>query len=128
MQYRYLGEKTVQMKRCVLSAVQAAMTEAMLAAVNAVRSEICCLKTSFCPSWTFFIRSRLAAEVQKMGPDQLLMRVRNPTAMTLKELMPLYALERSMEEMALEPPKAKKVACWRRMELVVICGMDRLLD
>lgn len=34
--------------------------------------------------------------------------------------MPLYALERSIEEMALEPPKAKNEAYWRSIEVIVI--------
>jgi hypothetical protein len=51
-----------------------------------------------------------------------------PTATTLKPLMPLYALERSTEEIALEPPKAKKDAYWRRMEEVVISAMERVVD
>jgi hypothetical protein len=51
----------------------------------------------------------LAADVQKIGPAQLLTKVRKPTAKKLKPLIPLYALERSTEEMAFEPPKAKNV-------------------
>lgn len=30
--------------------------------------------------------------------------------------------------MAFEPPKAKKLAYWRRMEDVVICAVERLRD
>lgn len=63
-----------------------------------------------------------------MGPAQLLMRVSAPTAKTLKPLMPLYALERSTEEIALEPPKAKKVVYWRTMEVAVISAMERVVD
>ena len=46
----------------------------------------------------------MAADVQKIGPAQLLTKVRIPTAKKLKPLIPLYALERSTEEMAFEPP------------------------
>lgn len=63
-----------------------------------------------------------------MGPAQLLTRVKNPTAKKLYPLMPLYALERSTEEMAFEPPKAKKEACCSRMVVVVISGMERSVD
>lgn len=37
-QYRYLGEKTVQMNKCVRRAVHAAMTDATLAVAKTVRS------------------------------------------------------------------------------------------
>jgi hypothetical protein len=36
MQYKYLGENTVQMNRCVLNSVQAAMTATTLAVVKTV--------------------------------------------------------------------------------------------
>lgn len=50
MLYRYFGENTVQMKRCVLSAVQATMTATRLAAVNTVSRPTCCFHASHCPS------------------------------------------------------------------------------
>ena len=43
-----------------------------------------------------------------MGPAQLPTNVKVPTAVTLYPLIPLYAFDRSIEEIALEPPKAKK--------------------
>lgn len=53
----------------------------------------------------------LVADTHQMGPAQLPMNVKIPTAATLYPLTPLYALERSIEEMAFDPPKAKKEAC-----------------
>lgn len=126
MQYRYLGEKTVQMKRCVLRMVQAAMTDATLNVVNMVSTVMCCTNTwppRVLPVATAFLcllSSRVfVAKVQYIGAAQLLIKVRTPTATTLKPLTPLYALDRSMEEMAFEPPKAKKDMNERRRDAVL---------
>ena len=83
--YKYFGEKTVQINKCVLSNVQAAITKNRLLVTNTVRSARCCPSKPFCPG--FFLRScksrRLVAEVKKIGPAQLLTKVRRPTARTL---------------------------------------------
>lgn len=60
-----------------------------------------------------------------MGTAQLLIKVSTPTAMMLKSLMPLYALDRSTEEIALEPPEAKKDAYWSKMDVVEISATVR---
>lgn len=65
----------------------------------------------------------VVAEVQYIGPAQLLMKVRMPTAATLNPAMPLYALDKSTEEIALEPPAAKKVAYWNITDEVVISAI-----
>lgn len=125
MQYKYLGEKTVHMNRCVLSVVQAAMTNATLTETKTVIKARCCLWAFRWPCLYFFKRSRLVADTQKSGPAQLLTRIRNPTATTLKPPMPLYALDRSTDEMALEPPKAKKDVYCSKMEVMVISSTDK---
>lgn len=124
------------MNKCVLRAVQAAMTNTMLDAVKAVSRARCVLNTlppPLAPDIFALLRlrwrrSRLVAEVQKMGPAQLEMRVRKPTATTLNDEIPLYAEDRSTEEMAFEPPKAKKLAYWSRIEEMVIWTVDRSRD
>lgn len=87
------------------------MTNATVAETKTVCRVMYCQKTLRWPSWYLRSRRRLAADVQKIGPAQLLTKVRIPTAKKLKPLIPLYALERSTEEMAFEPPKAKNVVC-----------------
>lgn len=68
---------------------------------------------------------RFVAEVQNTGPTQLLTNVRIPTARTLYPATPLYALERSIEEMALEPPKVKNDVYCKSRDVVVISVMLR---
>lgn len=116
------------MKRCVRKAVHAAMTKATLTVMNKVSRDRWCRNTILSPFLCFCRSSKLVAEVQYMGPAQLLTSVRKPTATTLKPLMPLYALERSTEEMALEPPKAKKDVYWSRMEMVLISMTESSTD
>ncbi len=66
---------------------------------------------SVLPAFSLLLsRSRFVAEVQYRGPALLEMKDKKPTAATLNDEMPLYADERSIEEMEFEPPKAKKVA------------------
>jgi hypothetical protein len=80
---KYLGLNTVQIKRCVLSSIQATMTNPKLPNTNTVKRLRCLNKTSFSP-FAFTRRSmRVVAEVQKIGPVQLLAKVRRPTARTL---------------------------------------------
>jgi hypothetical protein len=48
------------------------------------------------------------------------MKVRMPTAMTLYPLTPLYALDKSIDDMAFEPPNAKKDIYCISNDVVVI--------
>ena len=83
MLYKYFGLKTVQIKRCVLKSVQAAITNAKLAVTNTVNRLKCFSNTSFSPFFFSRRSMRFVAEVQKIGPDQLDTNVRIPTARTL---------------------------------------------
>ena len=58
----------------------------------------------------------------------MLTKVRKPPPIMLKPLTPLEALLKSTEEIALEPPKAKNVMYWNRIEDVVISAMEGLVD
>ncbi len=88
--YKYFGEKTVQMKRCVLKAVQASITASTLLDANIVNNDRCCSKRWRSPSRTRFIDSRsMVAEVHHKGPAQLPTNVRSPTAPTLYPPTPL---------------------------------------
>lgn len=49
-----------------------------------------------------------------IAPAQLVANVNMPTAATLYPPTPLYAFERSIEDMAFDPPKAKKAQCWSK--------------
>lgn len=83
MLYRYFGEKTVQMNKCVLNIVHARMTKNMLAAVKVVRSvrwHARMLRRSARCCWR---SKRFVADVHQSGPDQLLTNARSPTAATL---------------------------------------------
>lgn len=143
MLYRYFGLKTVQMKRCVRSIVHAAMTEKRLPATKTVSRDRCesitppgfdsdasavDFESGIGAALNLCSRksNKFVALVQNTGPAQLEMNVRIPTARTLYPLTPLYALDRSMEEMAFEPPKAKKDACCRSKLVVVISIWERL--
>jgi len=82
------------MKRCVRSIVQAAITNTKLDVTNTVNRAKC--RTNKFPSFTFAApvllrRSNIivVADVQKIGPVQLLAKVRMPTATTLYPLTPL---------------------------------------
>jgi hypothetical protein len=91
MQYKYFGENTVQIKRCVRRIVQAAITAATLHVVNRVSTATCPLYTlqpvsSF---QAFLSKSMVVAEVQYIGAAQLLTNVRRPTVATLKSETPL---------------------------------------
>jgi hypothetical protein len=89
MQYRYLGENTVQINKCVRRAVHAAITAAALNVVNTVRKARCCRNTLLWPAFRFLTRRVLVAKVQYIGAAQLLIKVRIPTATALKLLTPL---------------------------------------
>ena len=65
-----------------------------------------------------------AADAHHIGPAQLLTKVKIPTATTLKVSTPLYALERSTEEMALDPPNAKNDAYWRTRVVIASSVVD----
>lgn len=126
MQYKYLGENTVQINRCVRRAVHAAMTNATLAAVNTVKSLMWRSYTlPSTPAFLFLTSSTLVAEAQYIGPAQLLIKVSRPTVKTSKSRTPLYADDRSTDEMALVPPKAKKDVYWNRREVVVSSARER---
>lgn len=109
--YRYLGEKTVHMNRCVLNTVHASMTERTLLHTKVVSKIRCPIQLSLGFRLSCFESSSAVAEVHHKGPAQLPQKVKMPTATTLYPSIPLYALERSMEEMALDPPNAKNEAC-----------------
>lgn len=127
MQNKYLGENTVQMKRCVLKAVHASMTDSTELATKAVIKDIWWTQSSSdCPR--FSARSNTVADVHHNGPAQLEQKVRMPTAITLYPLMPLYALERSTEDIALDPPNAKNEAYWNRIEVNVISYAESCID
>jgi len=57
-----------------------------------------------------------------MGPAQLERKTRAPTASTLYEAMPLYELERSMEDIAFEFPRAKKEV-WDKRRVVTVVAV-----
>ena len=84
MQYKYFGEKTVQINRCVLNAVHAAMTKATLIVVNSVVSMMCFPRTFLSPRLDCSVSRTLVAVVQKTGPAQLLRNVRAPTGTSYK--------------------------------------------
>jgi len=127
IQNKYFGENTVQMKRCVLKAVHASMTDSTELATKAVTSDKCCIQSSNgCPRLS--ARSSTVADVHHKGPAQLEQKVRMPTAITLYPLMPLYALDRSTEDIALDPPNAKNEAYWNRTEVNVISYDERCID
>ena len=127
IQNKYLGENTVQMKRCVLKAVHASMTDRTELATKAVTSDKFCIQSSNdCPQLS--ARSSTVADVHHKGPAQFEQKVRMPTAITLYPLMPLYALERSIEDIALDPPNAKNEAYCNRIEVNVISDVERCID
>lgn len=127
IQNKYLGENTVQMKRCVLNAVHASITDSTELATKAVTSDKCCIQSSNeCPRPS--ARSSTVADVHHKGPAQLEQKVRMPTAITLYPFMPLYALDRSTEDIALDPPNAKNEAYWNRTEVNVISDVERCID
>lgn len=84
--------------------MQAAITNVVLRAVKVVKSAACLRKTFFSPSQNLNSNRIFVPVVQKIGPAQLLTKVSTPTATKLKSLMPLYALDKSTDEMALVPP------------------------
>lgn len=106
------------MNRCVRITVQATMMAPTLAAVNMVSTVTWREKTRSAPAFVLRSRSVLVAKVQYTAPAQLPTKVRMPTATTLKSEMPLYALDRSTDEMEFVPPKAKNVANWSRSVVV----------
>lgn len=125
------------MKRCVRNIVHAAITEKRLPATKTVSRDRCERITSpgldFDSSGVDFEygtgaaldfcnrrSNKFVALVQYTGPAQLEINVRIPTARTLYPLTPLYALDRSIEDIAFEPPKAKKDACCSSKLVVVI--------
>lgn len=110
MLYRYFGENTVHMKRCVLNTVHATITAMMLAALNAVSNDRCRNKISWCPRRCCSRKSKFVPEVHHKGPAQFPQKVSTATVVTSYLATPLYELERSMDEMALDPPKTKNEA------------------
>jgi hypothetical protein len=106
--YRYFGENTVQTNKCVRCTVQVAIIKNRPVATKRVISPWCRNRMLRSPAACLRRRRSIEAEVHHIGPDQLLAKVRIPTATTLKPLMPLYALDRSMEDMEFDPPNAKK--------------------
>jgi len=127
IQNKYFGENTVQMKRCVLKAVHASMTDSTELAKKAVTSDKCCIQSSNdCPRLS--VRSSRVADVHHKGPAQLEQNVRIPTATTLYPLMALYALDRSTEDIALDPPNAKNEVYWNSIEVNVISYVEICID
>lgn len=123
--YRYLGEKTVHIKRCVLNNVLAAITATNDAAVNTVNSMRCCSSTSFAPVLLSCRSRRTVPEDQNIGPTQFETKVNNPTAITLYPEIPLYALDKSIDDIELDPPNAKNDACWKSSDVTVISVLVR---
>ena len=80
--YKYFGENTVQMNRCVLNAVHASITDDMLLAVKNVWSDKCCTQSPNCVRGCSD-NSIDVAEVHHKGPAQLEQNVSKPTAATL---------------------------------------------
>jgi hypothetical protein len=76
------GENTVHMKRCSRKTMHATMTLRVLNAVNNVRSAKC-LNTALLLIAELVLMATAVAETHHIGPAQLLMKVRIPTAMTL---------------------------------------------
>jgi len=81
--YKYFGEKTVQMKRCVRKSVQAPMTKNKLLVTKRVSNARWRNRTSFSPFTLSRKSIRFVADVQNIGPAQLLTNVSMPTARTL---------------------------------------------
>ena len=98
------------MNRWVRNIVHASMMKTRLLAAKAVTKIACFSKNCRFSRRDASRRSILVADTHQIGPAQLSMNVNMPTATTLYPLTPLYALERSIEEMALDPPNAKKEA------------------
>lgn len=82
--YKYFGLNTVQINKCVLSTVQAPMTNTNAHVTNTVKSAKCLPSTPFSPLRAFkFNNMRFVAEAQNTGPVQFETKVRMPTARTL---------------------------------------------
>ena len=118
--YKYLGEKTLHIKRCVLNAVHASMIARTLAALNTVSNNRCRRKTCSSPSSRFLSKSIIVADIHHKGPAQLEQNTSIATAITRYVSTPLYELERSMDEIALDPPNAKKLVYWRIRDVSVV--------
>lgn len=106
--YKYFGEKTVQINKCSLSTVHATITDKVEEAAKTVSTEKWPNPELLMRSMVYRLRTHAVADAHQTGPDQLLMNVKTPTANTLYPLTPLYALDRSTEEIAFVPPNAKK--------------------
>lgn len=128
MLYRYFGENTVHMKRCVLNAVHASITAMILAALNAASNDWCRNKTSRRPRRCRSSKSKFVAEVHHKGPAQFPQKVSIATVVTLYWSTPLYELERSMDDMALDPPKMKNEAYWNTKQVSVVSMSERLKE
>lgn len=115
--YRYFGEKTVQMNKCSRNAMQAPITKEVLVVMNSVKMTKCWKAAAETDAGFPLISNRHVAIVHQIGPAQLLTNVKTPTATTLYPLTPLYAFDRSTDEMALVPPKAKNAANWNMIEV-----------
>ena len=105
------------MNRCALRAVHASITNRRLLDTKVESKDRCRVHCS-CRLSPSDKRSTVA-DVHHKGPAQLLQKVNIPTANTLYPAIPLYALERSIEEIALEPPKAKKDTYWKSRDVKV---------
>ena len=128
MLYRYFGENTVHMKRCVLKTVHASITDMVLVALNAVSIDRCRNKISCCPPRCCSSKSKFVADVHHKGPAQFPQKVSTATVVTSYLSTPLYELERSMDEMALDPPKTKNEAYWNIKQVRVVSITERLQE
>jgi hypothetical protein len=72
----------------------------------------------------FPTNSPTPSKVHHIAPAQFPIKVKSPTGTGLNSLTPLYALDRSMDEMALVPPRAKKEVCERRRVVRDRSGME----
>ena len=80
--YKYFGENTVQMKRCVLNVAQASMTAKTLAVLNALTSDKCWVNVSCRPPLLSPSKSKFVAEVHQIGPAQFPQKVSSATNAT----------------------------------------------
>src|SRR2546423_13587596 len=113
-----VGEKTVHMNKCSLRIIQATITERLLKAVNRVRSAKCSNGDLLLTGKSELITKGIA-HTHHIGPAQLLRKVRIHTAPTLYPAMPLYALERSTDEIAFELQSTKNVEYCSNIDVTV---------
>ena len=89
MLYRYLGENTVHMNKCVLNAVHASITNKRLLATKVVSNDRCRIQICCCNPLSCCDKSSAVADVHHKGPAQFPQKARTATAPTWYPSIPL---------------------------------------